>query len=310
MSLIMALHKSVQTTRHTIKDIAISIRPYQWVKNVLVFAALFFSLSFLNPEAILFSMAAFISFCLVIGSVYVLNDIRDKEADSQHPEKKYRPIASGSLPVSTALTFFMIFLISGLAIAFLINWKVLFLIGVYLCLNLGYSFGLKKVVILDVMIVALGFLIRPMAGAYAIDVAVSPWLFICTLLLALLLVLGKRRQELAMMKSEAGSHRKSLEEYSLPFLDGLMFVSASAAIVTYSLYTIADDVVARFGTQWLIATTPLAIYGIFRYLYLVYIKKQGGDPTKMMITDKAFLINGLLWVAMVFSILYYSKLIA
>ncbi|MCB0572076.1 MAG: decaprenyl-phosphate phosphoribosyltransferase [Phaeodactylibacter sp.] len=293
-----------------IREILISVRPYQWVKNVLVFAALIFSLSFLDPRAIQLSILVFVSFCLVSGSVYLINDIRDKRADSLHPVKKRRPIASGRLPVGIALAAFFAFLSTGLFLAYLANWKTLFLIGVYLALNLGYSFGLKRVVILDVMIVAIGFLIRAMAGAYAIDVAVSPWLFICTLLLALLLVLGKRRQELAMMEEQAGVHRKSLEEYSLPFIDGLMFVSAGAAIVTYSLYTIADEVVARFHTQWLIATTPLAIYGIFRYLYLVYIKEQGGDPTKMMIMDKAFVINGLLWVAMIFSILFYAKNIA
>ena len=160
---------------------------------------------------------------------------------------------------------------------------------------------------LDVMVIAMGFLLRAVAGAFAIGVAVSPWLFICTLMLALLLVFGKRRHELAMLQAEAGKHRKSLEQYSLPFLDGLMFISAGAAIVTYSLYTMAEEVVSRFGTQWLLATTPLAIYGVFRYLYLVYIKKDGGDPTKLMITDKPFLINALLWVLSVISILFFSK---
>ncbi|KAA3640207.1 MAG: decaprenyl-phosphate phosphoribosyltransferase, partial [Bacteroidetes bacterium] len=156
-------------------------------------------------------------------------------------------------------------------------------------------------------IVATGFLLRAVGGAFAIGVAVSPWLFICTLMLALLLVFGKRRHEVATLRAEAKNHRKCLKDYNLPFLDGLMFVSAGAAIVTYSLYTMAEDVVARFGTEWLMATTPLVIYGVFRYLYLVYIKQKGGDPTKMMIRDKAFMINGLIYAATVIMILILSK---
>lgn len=290
------------------KDLFISMRPYQWVKNVLVFAALFFSLSFLDIQAIVLSLKAFISFCLVSSGIYLLNDIRDKNADRLHPVKKNRPIASGRLSTGAALSFFFVLLSAGLLSAFAVNRDFVFLIGVYVVLNLGYSLGIKKVVLLDVMIVAIGFLIRAMAGAYAIGVSVSPWLFICTLLLALLLVFGKRRHELAMMEEVSGSHPTNLTNYSLPFLDGLMFVCAGAAIVTYSLYTMAEEVVNRFGTEWLIATTPLAIYGIFRYLYLIFIKKEGGDPTKIMITDKPFIINALLWFFMILAILYYSKI--
>jgi len=267
-----------------IKYIIKSIRPYQWVKNVLVFAALFFSLSFLDLHAVILSLEAFVSFCLVSSSVYLLNDIRDRKADRLHPKKKYRPIAARKLSPTTALVVFFIFLFAGLLLAFTIDLNFLLVIILYISLNIAYSMGLKKIVLLDVMIIAMGFLLRAVAGAFAIGVAVSPWLFICTLMLALLLVLGKRRHELATLDLEAGKHRKSLEEYSLPFLDGLMFVSAGAAIVTYSLYTMAEEVVIRFGTEWLMATTPLAIYGVFRFLYLIYIKKEGGDPTKMMIS--------------------------
>ncbi|MCB0651081.1 MAG: decaprenyl-phosphate phosphoribosyltransferase [Saprospiraceae bacterium] len=290
-----------------IRNILISMRPYQWAKNVLVFAALFFSLSFLNIQAIQLSVGAFIAFCLVSSGVYLMNDIRDKKADRLHPVKKNRPIASGNLPVSTALFVLFLLMGLGLVLSFIINQGLFIILIFYVLMNLAYSLGLKKVVLVDVMIIAMGFLLRAVAGAFAIGVAVSPWLFICTLMLALLLVFGKRRHELAMLQAEAGKHRKSLEQYSLPFLDGLMFISAGAAIVTYSLYTMAEEVVSRFGTQWLLATTPLAIYGVFRYLYLVYIKKDGGDPTKLMITDKPFLINALLWVLSVISILFFSK---
>jgi 4-hydroxybenzoate polyprenyltransferase len=283
------------------------MRPYQWVKNLLVFAALFFSLSFFKIEAVKLSIGAFIAFCLVSSGIYLINDIKDRQADILHPQKRFRPIASGALPVGHAAAFSVLLLGLGLTTAFFINLSFFLLIAFYALMNFAYSMGLKMVVLLDVMIVATGFLLRAVGGAFAIGVAVSPWLFICTLMLALLLVFGKRRHEIATMRAEAKNHRKCLKEYNLPFLDGLMFVSAGAAIVTYSLYTMAEEVVARFGTEWLMATTPLVIYGVFRYLYLVYIKKDGGDPTKMMIKDKAFMINGLLYVAMVIMILFVSR---
>jgi 4-hydroxybenzoate polyprenyltransferase len=290
-----------------LRNLLISMRPYQWVKNVLVFAALFFSLSFFRIEAVQLSIGAFISFCLVSSGIYLINDIRDRQADKLHPEKRFRPIASGALSVPKAASFSVLLLALGLGIAYFINLSFFLLIAFYALMNFAYSMGLKMVVLVDVMIVATGFLLRAVGGAFAIGVAVSPWLFICTLMLALLLVFGKRRHEIATMKAEAKKHRKCLKEYNLPFLDGLMFVSAGAAIVTYSLYTMAEEVVARFGTEWLMATTPLVIYGVFRYLYLIYIKKDGGDPTKMMIKDKAFLINGLLYVATVIIILMISR---
>lgn len=284
------------------------MRPYQWVKNFLVFAALFFSLSFLDIPAIVASLLAFVSFCLVSSSIYLLNDIRDREADRLHPSKKFRPIAAGKLSVRAASVAFLVLLVGGMAVAVAVNLELLIVELIYVLMNLAYSLGLKKLVLLDVMVVAIGFLLRAVAGAFAIGVAVSPWLFICTLLLALLLVFGKRRSELALLKTQANRHRQSLENYNLPFLDGLMFVSAGAAIVAYSLYTMAEDVISRFETTWLVATTPMAIYGIFRYLYLVYVKKEGGDPTRMIIRDKAFLVNGVIWFLTVVFILYCTKL--
>ena len=290
-----------------LKWVLVSMRPYQWVKNVLVFAALFFSLSFLDPQSILLSIGAFISFCLASSAIYLLNDYRDRASDREHPEKKNRPLASGKLAPSTALFFFFLTLILGVVLAASINSLFLLVVAVYIVLNIGYSMGLKKLVLVDVMIIAMGFLLRAVAGAFAIDVVPSPWLFICTLMLALLLVFGKRRHELASLDLNAGNHRKSLEEYSLPFLDGLMFVSAGAAIVTYSLYTMAEEVIERFETEWLLVTTPLVIYGVFRFLYLIYIRKEGGDPTKMMISDRPFIINALLWILMILFVLYLSK---
>ncbi len=302
-------HKLVKNNLEVLKGVLVSMRPYQWVKNVLVFAALIFSLSFLKVPALLSSLQAFFSFCLVSSSIYLLNDIRDIDADRLHPEKKKRPLASGIISVTTAYVYFAVLLVAGLLLAYSLNLRFFSIILVYILTNVFYSLGLKKVVLLDVMIVAFGFLLRSIGGAFAIGVAVSPWLFICTLLLALLLVFGKRRHELAMLNSKALSHRQSLAEYSLPFLDGVMFVSAGAAIVTYSLYTMADETVMRFETEWLILTTPMAIYGVFRYLHLILIEKDGGDPTKIVLTDKPFVINGILWLVTVAAILYFSKVV-
>ncbi len=307
MSQTTSLNGRAKTALALFKDVIISLRPYQWAKNVLVFAALFFSLSFLNWHAVALSLKAFAAFCLVSSSVYLLNDVRDIEADRLHPKKSKRPIAAGRVSPGLALSVMFAALGSGLMLGFAVNESVLAVLISYVAINLGYSFGLKQVVLLDVMIVAFGFLLRAVAGAFAIRVEVSPWLFICTLLLALLLVFGKRRHELSTLKRGAGRHRGSLAEYSLPFIDGLMFVSAGAAIVTYSLYTMADETVARFGTEWLVLTTPMAIYGIFRFLYLIYIKKEGGDPTKMMATDLPFVANGVLWILAFGAILYWSR---
>jgi 4-hydroxybenzoate polyprenyltransferase len=290
------------------KALLTSMRPYQWVKNILVFAALFFSLSFLKVPAIFATLLAFASFCLAGSGIYLLNDLRDRAADRLHPLKKLRPIAAGQLPVRIAAVASIVLLLAGLGVGASVNLDLFLVLLVYILMNIGYSLGLKKLVLVDVMVVAIGFLLRAVAGAFAIGVAVSPWLFICTLLLALLLVFGKRRSELALLGTHANDHRRSLEHYNLPFLDGLMFTSAGAAIVTYCLYTMAEDVVRRFETTWLIATTPMAIYGIFRYLYLIYVKKEGGDPTRMIIRDKAFLVNGLIWLLTVVFILYCTKL--
>ncbi|MCO6488980.1 MAG: decaprenyl-phosphate phosphoribosyltransferase [Phaeodactylibacter sp.] len=307
MSHIVDLNGKARASGLMLIGIAISLRPYQWIKNVLVFAALFFSLSFLNLEAVILSLKAFAGFCLVSSGVYLMNDIRDLEADRLHPEKRNRPIAAGRVPVNVALAALAAFLASGLALGYSVNTGLLAVLLSYFLINVGYSFGLKRVVLLDVMIVAFGFLLRAVGGAVAIRVDVSPWLFICTLLLALLLVFGKRRHELASLKAGARRHRKSLANYTLPFIDGLMFVSAGAALVTYSLYTMADETAARFGTQWLALTTPMVIYGIFRYLYLIYIKQSGGDPTWMMLKDKPFVVNGLLWFLAVLAILFFSR---
>ncbi len=292
-----------------LKHLIISLRPYQWVKNLLVFAPLVFSISFLKLEAIISSLLAFASFCLISGSIYLLNDVKDRKLDRLHPLKNKRPIASGKISSKVAIIASLILFFCGSLLSLYINIGTFSLILIYVILNVCYSLGLKYIIILDIIIVALGFLIRALTGALAINVSASPWLLTCTFMLALLVVIGKRRSELNLLKNMASDHRKTLEDYNLILLDGLLFICAGAGIITYTLYTMAVETISRFETQWLIGTTPIVIYSIFRYLYLIYAKDEEGDPTRLILRDKPMLISGLLWMISIPVIIYISKVL-
>lgn len=277
--------------------LAKSLRPHQWIKNTLVFGGLVFSHSLFHVPAVLLSIQAFLLFCFAASAVYLLNDLNDLEEDRRHPKKRTRPLAAGLISPATVRGA-MAFLAAGsLTGAFLINAGFGSVLTVYLLMNVGYSLRLKHVVIVDVMIIAVGFVLRAVAGAVAIGVPPSPWLVLCTLTLALLVGFGKRRNELTVLKDEAASHRACLEGYSTHFLDLMMTISGGAAVVTYALYTMADETVARFGSHALVMTTPFVIYGIFRFLFLIHQKNEGGDPSKLFATDRPTLINGVLWLA-------------
>jgi len=272
------------------------MRPKQWIKNTVVFAALIFSQKLFQPKDLLSSSLAFCLFCLVASSVYLCNDVIDKEEDKLHPYKKFRPIPSGSLSTKTAITFSVLLAIFPLGAAVLLDGRFFVILAAYYCINLAYSRYLKHIVIIDVMIIALGFVFRAIGGAYIIQVEISPWLIICTTLLALFLGFGKRRHELVTMKENAQGHRPILTEYSPYFLDQCMAVITASTVVAYSLYTMSDDVVMKLKTDNLNLTIPFVLYGIFRYLYLVHQKKEGGDPTFVLLTDKPLLINIGLWI--------------
>jgi len=288
----------------TLRAITRSLRPHQWVKNSLIFGGLIFSRSLLHWEVVWLSISAFITFCLASSAVYLLNDLRDIEADRRHPTKRLRPLAAGELsPVSAGITMAALLIGSTLA-ALSLGWSFSVVLWTYLVLNVAYSMGLKRVVILDVMVVATGFVLRAVAGAVVIKVQPSPWLILCTLMLALLVVFGKRRHELSLLEGEARNHRASLDGYSIQFLDLMMGIAGASAVVTYALYTMADETVARFGTRHLVVTTPWVLYGVFRYLYLVHQRMEGGDPAYLFVTDRPTLVNGLMWVLVVCFILY------
>jgi len=285
--------------------IARSIRPVQWLKNILVFAPLVFAHQALEQHALLRSLAVFSLFCLASGAVYLVNDLLDRDSDREHPVKCRRPIASGELSPAAALAAAALFGAGALAAAALLDRRVAFVLGMYLLVNLLYSRVLKHLVILDVMTIAAGFVLRVVAGGIAVGVALSSWLLLCTALLALFLGFGKRRHELVLLEINASSHRPILAQYSPYFLDQLIAVVTTSTLVTYALYTMDPLVQRKLGTTFLPLTIPFVLYGIFRYLYLVHQKREGGDPSQIVFSDRPLLVNVLLWAATAFAILYY-----
>ena len=280
------------------------MRPQQWIKNLFVLAALVFSGHLFDPAYALRSGAAFGLFCLLSGAVYLFNDILDLEKDRQHPAKRHRPLASGRLSIPVAAASALIIGPAALWMAFrldpLFGWAAL----AYGALNVGYSLYLKHVVILDVMIIASGFLLRAIGGALAIGVEISSWFILCTLLLALFLGFGKRRQELILLADGASDHRPTLDDYTPQFLDQVIAIVTAGALVSYALYTMSPEVMQKLGTRHLNLTVPFVIYGLLRYLYLVYTKGQGGSPSSTILRDPPLLINGILWLLTLAAVLY------
>ncbi len=281
-----------------------SMRPKQWVKNFFIFAPLVFSENLFNPPLVLKAILAFLSFCFLSGCVYILNDVMDLEKDKMHPIKRFRPIASGQVKVASANVFAVFMFIISIALAFYLDREFGIIACIYFLMNLAYSLHLKNVVIMDVFIVATGFFLRVYGGAEIIDVSVSSWLLVCTILLALFLAFSKRRHELVILDSEARQHRQILEEYSPYFLDQMISVVTASMVVSYLLYTVAEETVTKFNTRSLIITVPFVLYGIFRYLYLIHQKEGGGNPTTELLSDRPLMITMLLWILTAGIIIY------
>ena len=289
-----------------IRGLVISARPGHWVKNFVIFAALIFAREYNNPDKIIPTLLAFAAFCLGTSAVYLFNDIIDRENDKSHPLKSHRPIASGQLPVYAAVTVSLLLLLSGLLLGFLVNIDTFIALAAYIGINYTYSVILKHFVIIDVMTIASGFILRAVAGAVAIEVPISPWLLVCTTLLALFLGFGKRRHELSILTADAKSHRRSLEHYSIPFLDQMISVVTASTVVAYTFYTLSPEVIQHTGTHWLFLTIPFVLYGIFRYLFLIFKLDQGGNPTKLLLTDPPLLICVVLWLISVILVFKFS----
>jgi len=280
-----------------------TMRPRQWTKNVFYFAALVFDAKLLDPAYTLPSIAGFLLLCLTSGTVYLLNDLVDLEKDKQHPVKRNRPLPSGRLSRRAAIGALILFVIVGQPLGYLLHPTFGAILSGYLVLQVLYSFVLKHMVLIDVMTIAAGFVLRVGAGVALVDVErFSPWLYVCMTLLALFLGFGKRRHELVLLRESANNHRAILDEYSLALLDQIITIVVAATIIAYALYTFSAEGLPE--NHLMMLTIPFILYGLFRYLYLIHAKGQGGAPEEILLGDVPFIINAFLWAASVVLIFY------
>ncbi len=274
----------------------VTARPKQWTKNLILFGPLVFAYKLLSPELLLRAIAAFVSFCLVSSAMYALNDALDVDGDRQHPAKRDRPLPSGQISLAVLLGA------AGLGLGFAVNLETGLCAAGYLALMLGYSTMLKHFVLLDVFAIAGGFILRAVAGALAIHVVISPWLYVCTLLLALFLGFSKRYNELLVLQDSAASHRRALADYSMPMLEQLTAILVASTIMAYSLYTFSAESLPANHSMML--TIPLVLYGIFRYYYLVHKKNLGGAPELVLLRDVPLIVDVILWALVSVAVLY------
>lgn len=284
-----------------LKKFVISLRPQQWIKNFFVFAALIFARKFTDVAAIEKALAAFALFCLVSGGVYLINDVVDYDKDRQHPVKKSRPIASGAVNKKLALVLAFVLIILSVSLSYVINRELSAVVLAYALLNLFYSLYLKNVVILDIISIALGFVLRVIAGAVAIGVIFSSWLLLCTFFLTLFLAIGKRKTELTILGST--ERRAVLDGYSLELLNQMNAVVLPSTLITYALYTFSS-----WHSQWLILTVPVVLYGLFRYLYIVDKKSVSDNgPSDDLLYDRPLQLTVTVWILIILAIFLYTK---
>lgn len=281
-----------------------SMRPKQWLKNIFVFAALVFDRQLFSLRPFWSTLLAMVLFCLVSSLGYLINDLFDIEADRKHPKKKHRPLASGKLSQQNAIIAAVILAVIVFPTSFLINFAFGLILSAYFFLMLAYSLILKRIPLLDVMIIAAGFVLRVAAGVVIINIKLfSPWLFVATTFLALFIAIGKRRAEMALLQEDAGEHRQVLQGYTKEFLDQLLTIVVSVTMMTYCLYTFSSPIAANNHSMML--TIPFVIYGLFRYLYLVRVKQIGGAPEEILLTDRHMQGTIALWSLTVILILYF-----
>lgn len=286
------------------RNLIVSLRPREWTKNLFVFAGLLFGRRLLDPAAVVTSCAAFAIFCALAGVVYLVNDVADRASDARHPIKARRPIASGALAPSTALACGAALTVLALGAAWWLRPAFGLVATSYVVLLALYSAVLKHIVIIDVLTIAIGFVMRVAAGAVAIDVPMSHWLLVCTILLALFLALSKRRHELVLLAGGATEHRRILQEYSPYLLDQMIAVVTASTLMAYIFYATSAETAEKFGTSLLGLTIPFPLYGIFRYLYLVHQKEGGGSPSELLLTDRPLLLCVALWGLTVAVVVY------
>jgi len=281
------------------------LRVTHWVKNLFIFIPIIFAKQLFNWEEFSVVLLTFLTFSLITSAVYIFNDLIDIESDRAHPKKKFRPLASETIPRKSAVRIIILLLLSGAILTMLLNGYFVSILAGYIIINIFYSIYLKHVVILDLICIAAGFILRVLAGAVVIDVFVSQWLILTTLFISLFLAVMKRRSEIVIADEDSNS-RKVLEEYTIPFIDQISAISAGAVIISYALYSISGKTIEYFNTENLIYTTIFVIFGIFRYMFLVYKKSKGESAIEIMITDLPMLLNVILYFVTVILIIYFG----
>lgn len=272
------------------------MRPYQWVKNLFVFTGLLFGHAWHDPHLVTQAVIAFIAFCLASSAIYTFNDIIDLEQDKQHPKKCHRPLASGQVSISAAILLAALLGVSGLVLAYAASPAVFIILLGYALMNIAYSLWFKHVVILDVFIIATGFMLRILAGTLGVGIPPSQWLLLCGLMVTLFLGFTKRRAEIIALADDKTAHRKVLEHYSPVLLDKMIGITAAGLIMSYSLYTMNPDTIRIHGTPNLIYTVPFVMYGVFRYIYLLHHQSRGGDPSHDLVRDPHLFIVVGAWL--------------
>lgn len=280
------------------------LRPKDWAKNLFLFVPLFFAGEIFHFDKVWSVAWGFLAFCCIASSIYILNDFRDREEDKKHPVKRMRPLASGAIKPATAMIIFALLVITGMGLAYWIRDKFLFVLSIYFVMNIAYSFGLKNVPILDIIIVAIGFVLRIKAGAVIAKVGLSEWLNIMVFLLALFMAIGKRRDDVLLKLSSGTDMRKSIKGYNLDFLNVLLALVCSVIVVAYFMYTMSPEVINRYGTYRLYYTCLFVLAGIMRYLQIIYVQADSGSPTRILYKDRFIQISILLWIATFYVILY------
>jgi 4-hydroxybenzoate polyprenyltransferase len=279
------------------------MRPAQWLKNGVVFAGLVFGGKLLQPAAVASATLAALAFCLLSSGFYLVNDVRDRDADRLHPVKRLRPIPAGELAPRTAGLIGVILVVAAMVASALLSWNLLLVFVAYAGLMTAYNLGMKEIAILDVFAIAAGFVLRAVAGAIVVDVSISPWLLVCTMLLALLIGFGKRRQELVALENASG-HRRNLSVYNQAMLDQSVAVTAAGTLIAYAVYTF-DSESAQYHHRMMF-TIPIVAYGVFRYLYLLYLGGKGGAPETMLLTDRPLLASVAAWAAVSAFLFYFA----
>lgn len=287
-----------------ITNLFISMRPQQWVKNLIIYAGIIFAQQFFKGPSFLKVSFAFLLFCLITSCIYLINDLKDIEKDKIHPIKKFRPLSSGRLSPKIVLIFLIVLAPLCLWLSFWLDLRFGFIVLLYFFIMVGYSFGLKEIIIIDAFIIAMGFVLRGIAGVEVMGIEMSPWFFLCASLLALFIVFCKRKHELLVLNEQAGLHRTILKQYNHTLLDQLVSITAASVILTYALYTLAPETVLKFNTRKLVYTVPFVLLGLFRFLYLVYKKEKGGSAEKLMLSDWPLICVMFSWLGAVLIILY------